>query len=47
MLDIKGLARWIFIKSFLSFFITHIFKNNDIPGTEPVLTRVLLFEQSL
>jgi hypothetical protein len=34
-------------EDFLSFFFTHLFKNNDTPGAGPVLTPGLLFEQSL
>jgi hypothetical protein len=34
-------------EDFLSFFFTLIVKNNDTPGTGPVLTPGLLFEQSL
>jgi hypothetical protein len=35
------------IEVFLSFFFTHIVKNNDTPGAGPVFTPGLLFEQSL
>jgi hypothetical protein len=34
-------------EDFLSFYYTHIVKNNDTPGAGPVLTTGLLFEQSL
>jgi hypothetical protein len=32
---------------FLSFYYTHIVKNNDTPGAGPVLTLGLLFEHTL
>jgi hypothetical protein len=34
-------------EDFLSFYYTHIVKNNDTPGTGPVLNPGLLFEQTL
>jgi hypothetical protein len=34
-------------EDFLSFYYTHIVKNNDTPGAGPVLTPGLLFEQTL
>jgi hypothetical protein len=34
-------------EEFLSFYYTHIVKNNDTPGAGPILTPGLLFEQTL
>jgi hypothetical protein len=34
-------------EDFLSFYYTHIVKNNDTPGAGPVFTPGLLFEQTL
>jgi hypothetical protein len=34
-------------EDFLSFYYTHIVKNNDTPGAGPVLTPELLYEKTL
>jgi hypothetical protein len=48
MFHAQALVRWVFLKEdFLSFYYTHIVKNNDTPGAGPVSTPGLLFEQTL